>query len=81
VDSTNGLPASGSTCTRGALAFAKSFVGTSITGGTLKDFKNVTKTFTLTPGTYVLFCNIDNHNGATVLNHFQHGMNTTLTAI
>jgi uncharacterized cupredoxin-like copper-binding protein len=42
---------------------------------------HVTKTFTLTPGTYVLFCNIDNHNGATVLNHFQHGMNTTLTAI
>jgi uncharacterized cupredoxin-like copper-binding protein len=43
---------------------------------------HVTKTFTLTPGTYVLFCNIDTHNpDGTVLNHFQHGMSTTIAAV
>ena len=42
---------------------------------------HITKTFNLSPGTYVLFCNIDNRNGGTVLNHFQHGMSATLTVI
>jgi hypothetical protein len=41
---------------------------------------HTTKTFDLTPGTYVLFCNIDNKNpGSPVFNHFQHGMSATLT--
>jgi len=43
---------------------------------------HVTKTFNLTPGTYVLFCNIDTANGdGTVLNHFKQGMSATLTVI
>ena len=43
---------------------------------------HVVKTFDLTPGTYVLFCNIDNRNpDGTVLNHFQHGMSATLTVL
>ena len=41
----------------------------------------VTKTFELPPGTYVMFCNIDNKNGGTVLNHFTQGMVTTLIAV
>jgi hypothetical protein len=41
----------------------------------------VTKTFDLPPGTYVMFCNIDNKNGGTALNHFTHGMVTTLIAV
>jgi uncharacterized cupredoxin-like copper-binding protein len=41
---------------------------------------HTTKTFNLTPGNYVLFCNIDNKSpGSPVLNHFQHGMSATLT--
>ena len=43
---------------------------------------HVTKTFDLTPGTYVLFCNIDTKNAdGTVLNHFKQGMSATLTVI
>ena len=41
----------------------------------------VTKTFDLPPGTYVVFCNIDNKNGPTVLNHFTHGMVATLVVV
>jgi plastocyanin len=41
----------------------------------------VTKTFDLPPGTYVMFCNIDNKIGSTSLNHFTHGMVTTLIAV
>ena len=41
----------------------------------------VTKTFNLPPGTYVMFCNIDNKNGPTVLNHFTHGMVATLVVV
>jgi hypothetical protein len=41
----------------------------------------VTKTFDLPPGTYVVFCNIDNKNGATVLNHFMHGMVASLVVV
>lgn len=41
---------------------------------------HTTKTFDLTPGTYVLFCNIDTKSsGSPVLNHFQHGMSATIT--
>jgi uncharacterized cupredoxin-like copper-binding protein len=43
---------------------------------------HVTKSFTLTPGTYVLFCNIDTKNSdGSVINHFQHGMSATITII
>jgi uncharacterized cupredoxin-like copper-binding protein len=42
--------------------------------------KTVTKTFKLSPGTYVLFCNIDNRNtDGTVVNHFVKGMRATIT--
>jgi hypothetical protein len=40
-----------------------------------------TKTFKLTSGTYVMFCNIDTKNGSTTLNHFVHGMVATLTVV
>lgn len=41
----------------------------------------VTKTIGLTPGTYVMICNIDTKtSGGQVLNHFQRGMYTTITA-
>jgi len=42
---------------------------------------SVTKTFDLPPGNYVMFCNIDNKNGPTVLNHFMHGMVATLVVV
>jgi uncharacterized cupredoxin-like copper-binding protein len=43
---------------------------------------HVTKKLTLTPGTYVLFCNIDTPSpGSATINHFQHGMATTITVI
>jgi plastocyanin len=41
----------------------------------------VTKVFDLPPGTYVIFCNIDNKSGGKVLNHFTHGMATTLIVV
>jgi hypothetical protein len=41
----------------------------------------VTKTFDLPPGTYVMFCNIDSKTKSTVVNHFTHGMATTLIAV
>ncbi len=41
----------------------------------------VSKVFTLTPGTYVMFCNIDTPDGAKMLNHFTHGMFATLTVL
>jgi uncharacterized cupredoxin-like copper-binding protein len=48
--------------------------------GDVKAGKTVIRTFKLTPGTYVMFCNIDNNNAdGTVTNHFQHGMTATLT--
>jgi hypothetical protein len=43
--------------------------------------KTVTKTFTLAPGTYVMFCNIDTKTGKTVLNHFTHGMAAPLVVV
>jgi hypothetical protein len=42
---------------------------------------SVTKTFDLPPGTYVMFCNIDNKNNGTVLNHFTRGMVAPLIAV
>lgn len=43
--------------------------------------RNALKTFRLTPGTYVMFCNIDEHaSDGTIINHFQHGMSDTITA-
>ena len=41
----------------------------------------VTKRFDLTPGTYIIFCNIDNKSTGAVLNHFVHGMATTLIVV
>jgi plastocyanin len=43
--------------------------------------KSVTKTFTLPPGSYVVFCNIDTKTGTTVVNHFTHGMSATLLVV
>jgi uncharacterized cupredoxin-like copper-binding protein len=49
--------------------------------GDVKPGKTVVKTFHLTPGTYVMFCNIDDKNpDGTVLNHFHQGMAATITA-
>ena len=48
--------------------------------GDVKPGATVVKTFTLTPGTYVMFCNIDNTTSSGVLNHFTHGMSATITA-
>jgi uncharacterized cupredoxin-like copper-binding protein len=48
--------------------------------GDIKPGKTVVKSFTLTPGTYVMFCNIDNQNpDGTVVNHFHEGMSATIT--
>jgi mono/diheme cytochrome c family protein/uncharacterized cupredoxin-like copper-binding protein len=48
--------------------------------GDVKPGKTVTKTFALTPGTYVMFCNIDDKNAdGTVTNHFTRGMTAVLT--
>ena len=44
--------------------------------------KQVTKSFDLSPGTYVMFCNIDTKNAdGSVTNHFQEGMHATVTVI
>jgi uncharacterized cupredoxin-like copper-binding protein len=41
--------------------------------------KSITKSFKLSPGTYVLFCNIDVENpDGTVTSHYQEGMHTTI---
>ena len=48
--------------------------------GDVKAGSTVVKTLTLTPGTYVMFCNIDNTTSSGVLNHFMHGMSATITA-
>jgi uncharacterized cupredoxin-like copper-binding protein len=49
--------------------------------GDVKPGQTVVKTFHLTPGTYVMFCNIDDKNpDGTVLNHFHQGMAATITA-
>jgi uncharacterized cupredoxin-like copper-binding protein len=48
--------------------------------GDIKPGKTVVKTFKLTPGTYVMFCNIDDKGpNGTVVNHFHHGMAATIT--
>ena len=50
--------------------------------GDVKAQGKVTKRFTMKPGTYVLFCNIDNINkDKTVTNHFVKGMHATLTVV
>ena len=50
--------------------------------GDVKAQGHVTKRFTLKPGTYVVFCNIDNINrDKTVTNHFVKGMHATLTVV
>ena len=42
---------------------------------------SVTKTFDLPPGTYVMFCNIDNKSGGKVVNHFTRGMVARLIVV
>ncbi len=50
--------------------------------GDVPDGKQVGKTFDLSPGTYVMFCNIDTKNpDGTITNHFQEGMHATVTVI
>ena len=50
--------------------------------GDVKPQGHSTKRFDLTPGTYVLFCNIDSKNAdGTVTNHFQHGMSAVITVV
>lgn len=47
---------------------------------TVKKGKTVAKTIALTPGTYVMLCNIDGKMAdGTVLNHFQEGMHAVFT--
>ena len=46
----------------------------------VKKGRTVTKTITLTPGTYVMICNIDDKMAdGTVLSHFQRGMHSVIT--
>jgi uncharacterized cupredoxin-like copper-binding protein len=46
----------------------------------VKTGQTVTKTIRLTPGVYVMFCNIDNKQpDGSVLNHFQRGMSSVFT--
>ena len=48
--------------------------------GDVKVGATVTKHFKLTPGNYVVFCNIDDKApDGTVTSHFQNGMSATLT--
>jgi plastocyanin len=48
--------------------------------GDVKAGTTATKRLKLTPGSYVVFCNIDNKApDGTVTNHFQSGMSATLT--
>jgi hypothetical protein len=52
--------------------------------GEIPEFKagaTKTKSFKLTPGTYVLFCNIvEDESGGEVVSHFKEGMHTTIEA-
>jgi len=49
--------------------------------GDVKAGATVVKTFHLTPGTYVMICNIDDKQpDGTVVSHFQRGMSATITA-
>jgi uncharacterized cupredoxin-like copper-binding protein len=48
--------------------------------GDVKPGQTVVKHFNLVPGTYVMFCNVDNTNpDGTTLNHFHQGMAATIT--
>lgn len=50
--------------------------------GDVKVQGHVTKRFMMKPGSYVVFCNIDNINkDKTVTNHFVKGMHATLTVV
>ena len=50
--------------------------------GDVKAHAHVRKQFRLTPGSYVMFCNIDNiAKDQTVTNHFVKGMSATLTVV
>lgn len=45
----------------------------------IEDGKTVSKSFDLSPGTYVVFCNVVEGTGASAVSHFHKGMHTTLT--
>jgi len=48
--------------------------------GDVKPGHTVVKTFHLTPGTYVMFCNIDDQGpNGTAINHFHQGMAATIS--
>jgi len=47
--------------------------------GEYKQGRTKSKVFTLTPGTYVVFCNIDVDYGGTIINHFKQDMHAVLT--
>ncbi len=50
--------------------------------GDVKVGVHSTKRFVLTPGTYVMFCNIDSKEAdGTVINHFMKGMSATITVV
>ncbi len=50
--------------------------------GDVKVGSHSTRRFVLTPGTYVMFCNIDSKTSdGTVTNHFMKGMSATVTAV
>lgn len=50
--------------------------------GDIKAQAHAVRRFDLTPGTYVMFCNIDTKSkDATVTNHFAHGMHAVLTVV
>lgn len=44
-----------------------------------KEGKTKSKVFALTPGTYVVFCNITEDQGGTTISHFKQGMHAVLT--
>jgi hypothetical protein len=50
--------------------------------GDVKPGKTVVKTFDLTPGSYVMICNIDDPQpDGTVVSHFQRGMHTSIDVV
>jgi uncharacterized cupredoxin-like copper-binding protein len=49
--------------------------------GELKPGAQTKHTIELSPGTYVLYCNIDTKTASGVINHFHKGMTATLTVV
>ena len=49
--------------------------------GEMKAGGHAQQSFELTPGTYILYCNIDTKAKSGVVNHFHAGMSATLTVV